>query len=57
PLCPPVSLNMLHALNVTLTLSNPFDACIWAMVSCALFGMMCFGEVTINSRLDFKPTK
>ncbi|KAG1879816.1 hypothetical protein F4604DRAFT_1512560, partial [Suillus subluteus] len=52
---PPVSLNMLHTPKVTLTLSDPFDACIWAMVSCAFFGMMHFGEVAVNSRSDFKP--
>ncbi|KAG2034916.1 hypothetical protein BDR03DRAFT_963974 [Suillus americanus] len=35
---------MLAALKATLILSDPFDACIWAVASCAFFGMMRFGE-------------
>jgi hypothetical protein len=27
-----------------LNLSEPFDACIWAMAACAFFGMMRFDE-------------
>jgi hypothetical protein len=42
PLRPPITLAMLTALEATLTLSDPFDACIWAMASCAFFGMMRF---------------
>ncbi|KZT32411.1 hypothetical protein SISSUDRAFT_974276, partial [Sistotremastrum suecicum HHB10207 ss-3] len=30
---PPITLNMLKALEATLDLSNPFDACVWAMAS------------------------
>ncbi|KAG0692651.1 hypothetical protein DFH29DRAFT_817292, partial [Suillus ampliporus] len=57
PLRPPITLNMLHTLKATLSLSEPFDACIWAMASCAFFGMMRFGEVSVESRAAFKPTK
>lgn len=54
---PPVTLDMLHALKATLALSDPFDACVWAMASCAFFGMMRFGEVSVESRAAFKPAK
>ncbi|KAG1893146.1 uncharacterized protein F5891DRAFT_963429 [Suillus fuscotomentosus] len=53
PLRPPITLTMLTALKATLTLSDPFDACIWAMASCAFFGMMRFGEVSCKSRAAF----
>ncbi|KAG1798043.1 hypothetical protein EV424DRAFT_1333064 [Suillus variegatus] len=46
---PPITLTMLTALKATLALSDPFDACIWAMASCAFFGMMRFGEVSCKS--------
>jgi hypothetical protein len=48
---------MLHAIKATLELSDPFDACIWAMASCAFFGMMHFGEVSVESQAAFNPTK
>lgn len=57
PIRPPVTLDMLHALKATLALSDPFDACIWAMASCAFFGMMRFGEVSVGSRAAFKPSR
>ncbi|KAG1874841.1 hypothetical protein F4604DRAFT_1498517, partial [Suillus subluteus] len=57
PLRPPITLDMLHAIKATLELSDPFDACIWAMASCAFFGMMRFGEVSVESRAAFNPTK
>ncbi|KAG1759423.1 hypothetical protein EDD22DRAFT_782530, partial [Suillus occidentalis] len=57
PLRPPISLPMLTALKATLVLSDPFDACIWAMASCTFFGMMCFGEVSIASHSTFNPLK
>jgi hypothetical protein len=56
PLCPPITLDMLHAIKATLELSDPFNACIWAMASCAFFGMMRFGEVSVESRAAFNPT-
>ena len=46
---PPITLNMLHGLKVTLNLSEPFAACIWAMAACAFFGMMHFSEVSVAS--------
>jgi hypothetical protein len=48
---------MLHTLKVTLNLSEPFDACIWAMASCAFFGTMRFGEVSVTTRNAFSRTK
>ncbi|KAG1759289.1 hypothetical protein EDD22DRAFT_826635 [Suillus occidentalis] len=57
PLRPPISLAMLAALKATLILSEPFDACIWAMASCAFFGMMRFGEISVASRFAFNPLK
>lgn len=48
---------MLMALKATLTLSNPFDACVWAMAACTFFGMMRFGEVPVASQGAFTPTK
>ncbi|KAG1729977.1 uncharacterized protein EDB91DRAFT_1059745 [Suillus paluster] len=57
PLRPPITLAMLMALKATLILSDPFNTCIWAMASCAFFGMMCFGEVSVTSRMAFTPSK
>ena len=57
PIRPPITLPMLSALKATLSLSDPFDACIWAMASCAFFGMMRFGEVSVSSRSAFSPSK
>jgi len=44
-------------LKVTLNLSEPFDTCIWAMASCAFFGMMHFGEVSVTSWSTFSGAK
>jgi len=54
---PPITLAMLRALKATLQLSDPFDACVWAMAACAFFGMMRFGEVSVSARTAFKPDK
>lgn len=48
---------MLHTLKAILILSEPFNMRVWAMASCAFFGMMCFGEVSVESRATFKPMK
>jgi hypothetical protein len=57
PLRPPITIVMLTALKATLVWSDPFDACIWAMASCAFFGMMHFGEVSVTSRSTFAPSR
>jgi len=57
PLRPPITLCMLAAIKATLQLNQPFDACIWAISSCAFFGMMRFSKVTINSCTDFNASK
>ncbi|TFK55687.1 hypothetical protein OE88DRAFT_1616024, partial [Heliocybe sulcata] len=50
---PPVTLAMLRSLKDSLNLKDPFDACIWAMASCAFFGLMRFGEVSVTTRAAF----
>ncbi|RDX47953.1 hypothetical protein OH76DRAFT_1305556, partial [Lentinus brumalis] len=44
---PPVTLHMLGALKSSLNLSNPFEACIWAIASSAFWGLLRFGEATV----------
>ena len=53
PLRPPFTIPMLWALKTLLNLEDPFEACIWAMASCAYWGMMRFGEVSVHSRASF----
>ena len=52
---PPVTLHMLAALKSSLDLSDPFEACIWAIASSAFWGLMRFGEATVQSRGKFDP--
>lgn len=54
---PPVTLHMLAALKPTLHLDDPFEACIWAIASCAFWGLMHFGEATVRSRPQFDPVR
>ncbi len=53
---PPVSLHMLGELRNSLNLEDPFEACIWAVAACAFWGIMRFGEVTVQSRSAFSPS-
>ena len=39
---------------MTLALSDPFDACVWAMAACAFWGMMCLSEVSVIASSAFK---
>jgi hypothetical protein len=57
PIRPPITIDMLRALRATLKLDNPFEACIWAMVTCAFWGMMRFGEVSVTTRNAFDKSK
>ena len=57
PLCPPITISMLHTLRLALNLNNSFKACIWAMALCAFWGMMHFGEVSVTSRSAFSASK
>lgn len=57
PMRPPITIEMLKALKAVLILSDPFDACIWAMAVCAFWGMMRFGEVSVSSRNAFDGKK
>ncbi|KAG2346726.1 hypothetical protein BDR05DRAFT_877756, partial [Suillus weaverae] len=57
PIRPPITLHMLAAIKATLRTDQPFDACIWAMSSCAFFGMMQFREVAVNTRASFNKSK
>ena len=48
---------MLWALKASLNMEDPFEACIWAMASCAYWGMMRFAEVSVHSRVSFVGTR
>ncbi|KIJ22293.1 hypothetical protein M422DRAFT_277344 [Sphaerobolus stellatus SS14] len=48
---------MLRTLKQSLDASFPFDACIWAISTCAFWGMMRFGEVTVKSQREFDGRK
>ena len=48
---------MLQSLCTSLNLNDPFKACIWAMATCAFWGMMHFGEVSVKSHNDFDKIK
>ncbi|KZT17912.1 hypothetical protein NEOLEDRAFT_1027298, partial [Neolentinus lepideus HHB14362 ss-1] len=50
---PPVTLPMLTAIKTSLRLDDSFDACIWAICACAFWGMMRFGEATVQARHAF----
>jgi hypothetical protein len=52
-----MTITILQALKATLNCLEAFGACIWAMVSCAFWGMMHFGEVSVSSRSTFDGTK
>lgn len=52
---PPVTLRMLRALKRSLDPASPFEACMWAIATCAFWGMMRFGETTVRSRAAFSP--
>ncbi|KAI0348853.1 hypothetical protein OH77DRAFT_1415895, partial [Trametes cingulata] len=38
-------------------LSDPFEACIWAIATSAFWGLMHFGEATVRSCTAFKPAR
>ena len=52
-----ITINMLQAIHETLYLSDPFEACIWALATCVFWGMMHFGEVSVSSQSAFDKTK
>jgi hypothetical protein len=54
---PPITLPMLAALRYGLNLSDPFDAAVWAICSCAFWGLMRSGEVTVKTRGSFDGAK
>ncbi|KAJ7713417.1 DNA breaking-rejoining enzyme [Mycena metata] len=57
PMRPPITIEMMRALKAVLNLDDSFDACIWAEASCAFWGMMRFGEVSVSSRDAFNGAK
>ena len=57
PLHPPITIAQLRALQLTLSLSKPFNACLWAMATCVFWGLMRFGKVLVPSRNAFSPSK
>ena len=54
---PPMTLAMLSVLDSKLDISSLFDACVWAMAACAFWGMMRFGEVSVNARSAFNGSR
>ncbi|KAF9442291.1 DNA breaking-rejoining enzyme [Macrolepiota fuliginosa MF-IS2] len=52
---PPITLAMLTTLQATLDLNSTFDACVWAMAATAFWGLLRFGEVSVQSRASFSP--
>ena len=57
PPCPPITIAMLTVLGSRLDTSSPFDACIWAMAACAFWGMMQFGEVSVDTQSAFDDSR
>ena len=57
PIPPPITIRMPEALHVTLDSDNPFKVCIWVMITCTFWGMMCFGEVSVSSCSASNKTK
>ncbi|KAJ3560708.1 hypothetical protein NP233_g10660 [Leucocoprinus birnbaumii] len=54
---PPVTIKLLRVMRGALNLAEPFDACIWAMATCAFWGIMRFGEVSYPSSRTFDGSK
>ena len=52
-----MTVSMLWALCTSLNLGNLFEACIWVMIICTFWGMMCFGEVSVSSCSAFNMNK
>lgn len=52
---PPVTTAMLYLLKDSLNLSAPFDACVWAIATCAFWAMLRLGEATVKSNRAFNP--
>ena len=57
PIWPPITISMLQSLRASLNLNDPFEACIWAMSTCAFWSMMRFGEVSVKSHNHFNKMK
>jgi hypothetical protein len=54
---PPITINMLLALRLSLNHHDSFDCCVWAVATCAFFGLMRLGEVTVHSRQSWNIIK
>ncbi|KAF5366868.1 hypothetical protein D9757_011918 [Collybiopsis confluens] len=52
---PPITIPMMRALRLSLNLEDGFDACLWAACTCAFWGLMRWGEVSVRSRSSFSP--
>ena len=57
PIYPPITLNMLHTVQASLNINEPFDACVWAMALCAFWGWMHFWEVSVTTQSTFSKAK
>ncbi|KIJ37639.1 hypothetical protein M422DRAFT_98758, partial [Sphaerobolus stellatus SS14] len=54
---PPIVPRMLSALKLSLHIDQPYGACIWAMSTCAFWGMMRSAEVSVKSQKDFNGSR
>ncbi|KIJ48843.1 hypothetical protein M422DRAFT_99636, partial [Sphaerobolus stellatus SS14] len=50
---PPIVPRMLSALKLSLHLNQPYGACVWAMSTCAFWGMMRSSECCVKSQNKF----
>lgn len=55
PLRPPITVQMLKLIQEGLTLTNTFDACVWAAATSCFYGLMRLGEAACSSRESFSP--
>ena len=53
---PPVTIAALRLVEKSLDINTPFDACVWAIATCAFWGLMRLGEATVKSRGAFNPS-
>jgi hypothetical protein len=48
---------MLAAHRSSLDMNETFEACLWAACTCAIWGLMRFGEVSVARPTDFNPLR
>ncbi|KIJ41366.1 hypothetical protein M422DRAFT_172422 [Sphaerobolus stellatus SS14] len=50
---PGITIRMLKAIKLSITLDKPYGACIWAICLCMFWGMMHAGEAMVIAQKDF----